>query len=278
MRQDLELREGYHGFVLPFLNRRGLAEFHSHPELEFNLVTRGSAWYIVGSRRYLLAPGTIIWLFPDQEHLLVDVDSGFRMWIAVLSRDRCDSLAAQEPFSALGHGQPGTVHVGRLHNTDTESLAGLCRGLTGETDHETALETESERIRFNHGVEYLFLEAWAAYESGAELEAGADLSPVVAAALRRVANAGGAARLSETAADLSVSESWLSRAFHRETGVRFSDYCNRIRLLRFDELRDAHPGANVSALALDAGFGSYAQFYRVYRDAHGSGPRARTGE
>ncbi len=264
MREALTFRPDYEGFVSQFQDRRGLAEFHSHPELEFNLVTRGSAWYMVDDRRFLLVPGTIIWLFPDQEHLLVDVDPNFRMWIAVLSRPLCEELASNPEFQRLGELDPRTVHVGRLQSADSEAVGLLCRSVASSA-HST---------RFNAGITYLFLEAWAAYESASPLETGSDLSPVVAASLRRIADDGGAVRLSDTARELDVSESWLSRTFHRETGVRFSDYCNRIRLLRFDELRERRPHANLSSLALDAGFGSYAQFYRVYRSAHGTGPRA----
>jgi transcriptional regulator GlxA family with amidase domain len=55
-------------------------------------------------------------------------------------------------------------------------------------------------------------------------------------------------------------------------GVSLVGYKNRLRLERFFTL--VHPGGgNLLQAALDAGFGSYAQFHRVFRDLLGTTPR-----
>ena len=56
---------------------------HRHSELEFNLILRGRACYLFGERRIDLSAGTLIWMFPAQEHLLVEESRDFAMWIAV---------------------------------------------------------------------------------------------------------------------------------------------------------------------------------------------------
>lgn len=267
MRETGLLRPGVNGIVGFFHDRTGLAEFHSHPELEFNLATAGSAFYIVDSRRYLLTPGTLIWLFPAQEHLLVDVSSDFTMWIGVLSAEVASSVGRERGYEALARDHPGEVLVRRLRSPAADELSRLAALVHGARAGSTI-------ARFNHGVAYLFLEAWEAFVHGADLDGASDLSPVVAGVLRQVAATGGCLRLGEAAEQFRVTPSWLSRTFHREAGVRFVDYCNRLKLMRFEELRAAHTAANLTALALDAGFGSYAQFYRVFRAAHGRGPAA----
>lgn len=71
---------------------------------------------------------------------------------------------------------------------------------------------------------------------------------------------------------LGVSPSKLGKAFRAQMGVAFVDYRNQLRLERFMKL--VFPGGgNVSAAARSAGFGSYAQFHRVFRALVGKSPK-----
>lgn len=76
------------------------------------------------------------------------------------------------------------------------------------------------------------------------------------------------------AAELGVSPGHLARSFKREMGVSLVDYRNRLRIDRFFEAIH-RPGSSGNLLdaALEAGFGSYAQFHRVYRKFLGTTPR-----
>ncbi|HEX6277877.1 MAG TPA: helix-turn-helix domain-containing protein [Polyangiaceae bacterium] len=71
---------------------------------------------------------------------------------------------------------------------------------------------------------------------------------------------------------LELSLSRLARLFKRETGVSLVEYRNRIRLERFQMLVDTG-GENLLEAALASGFGSYAQFHRVFRAWRGTTPR-----
>jgi AraC-like DNA-binding protein len=74
------------------------------------------------------------------------------------------------------------------------------------------------------------------------------------------------------AASLGISLSRLARLFKRETGASLVDYRNQLRLERFQMLVDSG-GDNLLEAALSAGFGSYAQFHRVFRAWRGTTPR-----
>ena len=76
------------------------------------------------------------------------------------------------------------------------------------------------------------------------------------------------------ATELGVSPGHLARSFKREMGVSLVDYRNRLRLDRFFESIQRRGGSgNLLDAALEAGFGSYAQFHRVYRKFLGTTPR-----
>lgn len=76
----------------------------------------------------------------------------------------------------------------------------------------------------------------------------------------------------ELAQRIGVSLSRLSRAFKVEMALSVAQYRSRLRLERFLTLVD-QGDKNLLAAALDAGFGSYAQFHRVFRSVLGMTPR-----
>lgn len=76
----------------------------------------------------------------------------------------------------------------------------------------------------------------------------------------------------ELARELGVSPGHLARMFKSERGVSLVEYRNRLRLRSFfDHVEQGE--ANLTRAAHSAGFGSYAQFHRVYRQLLGGTPR-----
>jgi AraC-like DNA-binding protein len=72
-----------------------------------------------------------------------------------------------------------------------------------------------------------------------------------------------------------VSVSRLARAFKSEMGISIALHRNHLRLQRFFRLVKA--GRGLLPAALEAGFGSYAQFHRVFRAFHKSSPAVYLG-
>jgi AraC-like DNA-binding protein len=75
----------------------------------------------------------------------------------------------------------------------------------------------------------------------------------------------------EMAAKLDISVSRLVRLFKAELGISLVEYRNRLRIDRFQILVDAGEH-NLVKVARASGFGSYAQFHRVFRAMHGTAP------
>jgi AraC-like DNA-binding protein len=104
-------------------------------------------------------------------------------------------------------------------------------------------------------------------------------SPAVVKAAQLLAN-DPAMTSAELGARLRLSASRMARVFKSEMGVSLVEYRNRLRLERFTTLLD-QSGDNLLEAALQAGFGSYAQFHRVFLELRGTTPgkflRARAG-
>jgi len=71
---------------------------------------------------------------------------------------------------------------------------------------------------------------------------------------------------------LEVSVGWFTRVFKAEMGLSLIEYRNRLRLDRVDAML-AQGHTTLLQAALAAGFGSYAQFHRVFRGVRRMTPR-----
>ena len=80
----------------------------------------------------------------------------------------------------------------------------------------------------------------------------------------------------DLAANLLVSPSRFARVFKGEMGVSLVRYRNQLRMERFVKIMDGGSSSMLEA-ALEAGFGSYAQFHRVFQALRGTTPRAYLG-
>jgi len=73
---------------------------HQHDELEINLVTSGRCTYMVAGQPQQLRSRTLLWLFPDQPHLLMNWTRDFAMWIIVVSPDLVEEMTPRVPIFA----------------------------------------------------------------------------------------------------------------------------------------------------------------------------------
>jgi AraC-like DNA-binding protein len=99
-------------------------------------------------------------------------------------------------------------------------------------------------------------------------------SPLVRAAIDLLA-ADPSLSCQEVARRLGVSKEHLTRVFKRHADASIVDYRNELRLAQF--LGQTGDRSLLDA-ALGAGFGSYAQFHRVFRARFGKTPRDYLGE
>lgn len=151
------------------------------------------------------------------------------------------------------------------------------RGRTGEAVGLFVCDSAATR----RGVDHEQLCAAAVFCSllGTRLEgfrtsvdAGAvALDPLVARAVARLRQDPELTR-DALARELGVSVTALGKRFKSELCESIRDYRNRVKLERFVSLSEGR-SAKLLATALDAGFGSYAQFHRVFRAHMGCSPK-----
>ncbi len=262
MREHLHLPRGLDGKVWRYRNPGLSNRQHHHAELELNQVTRGTGTYLLGGRHYQVRRGDLLWLFPAQEHVLLEQTPDFEMWVAVFRRKAIRRVAEDPAGAILLASDPAEGRCRRLSVAAHRQLEALLA--------ELAL-TIARPALFNAGLSYAVLYAWQCYEGAAEV-AVRDVHPAVERAVRLIRESPEHLPLVTIARQAGLSPQRLSRLFHQQTGLPMVTFRNREHVARFLALYGSGQRHTMLAAALEAGFGSYAQFHRVFKTFFGCSP------
>jgi AraC-like DNA-binding protein len=290
MLENLHIDAAYDGFLFlaEAVRNPPVLRPHRHLELELNLVVQGEVTYVHEGQRYCFSKGSLLWLFPAQEHQLIDRTADAAYYVAVFTPRMLKRACRGERYTPLQQQQlseSGILHTELraeefdLLRTQMETL--VLEGLDGDLLNREAGFGQSVGFQFAHndpdwlnaGLRQLLLSSWRAQQGHRPGGREVDLHPAVRLTLELMNNVDLEDDLDSLAEAVGVSPSYLSRTFRREIGVPLTRYRNSIRLSRFWKAYRVSHGRSLLDAALAAGFGSYAQFYRVYREAYGQGPR-----
>lgn len=242
---------------------------HRHPELELNLVVRGAATYLLPDRRYDVRRGSLLWLFPGQNHLLLAQSDDLEMWVAVFHQGIILQTCGGDQSHLLLSALPTGYFLKQLSEAALQRLIGHIVHLEGDKDNH---------LLFNSGIGYLLLLAWEGFnETGAE-PCPANLHHAVEAAMRDITAEIEALSVAQIAERANVSVSRLSHLFKEQTGVSISEFRNLKRMERFMRSYDSNKRMTLTHAAFEAGFGSYVQFHRVFKQLIGFSPRELAGD
>jgi AraC-like DNA-binding protein len=262
MRQHLDLPAAWDGSLWHYANQGRTHALHHHVELELNLVTEGAGLYLLSNRKYRIRRGDLLWLFPAQEHVLIEQTLDLEMWIGVFRPRVLRRTAADRSAQVLQRADPAGEYCRRLTQRAQARLESLFAEVAGASERP---------VLFNAGLSYALLTAWQEFEQAAEVPAG-DVHPAVERAARLVRDNPGASSLGELGRQAGLSPTRLSRLFKRQTGVALVEFRNRQRIERFLKLYGTGQRMKLLDAALEAGFGSYPQFHRVFKRVMGCAP------
>ena len=291
MLENLKLGKRYDGFLFLAESARNPPKLrsHHHVELELNLVVRGSITYVVGRRRYTFPSPTLLWLFPTQEHQLVDRTDDAQYYVAVFKPSLIARSCRTPAYEGLK--RDTSEHGGVLRTMlDPESFDLIRKTMDSLMEGSLDPDVLNQQLGFgvgsdftfehndpdglNAGLHHLLLQCWRSQRSGKVLGNPVALHPAVARALKLLSESDWEKNLGELAKACGVSEAYLSRTFRRQVGIPLSRYRNSLRLSRFWENYRQPEQKTLAEAVYAAGFGSYAQFYKIFTQAYGRGPRA----
>ncbi|HEV2578119.1 MAG TPA: AraC family transcriptional regulator [Acidobacteriaceae bacterium] len=265
MLQRLKLPDNMDGKAWLYANPAGANRRHHHVELELNLVTHGTGTYLLGNRQYRIRRGDLLWLFPAQEHVLFEQTPDFQMWIVVFRRRLIRRSAVDTASLPLLQRNFSGDTCRRLSQHQLTRFEELFVGLAESTDEPGLL---------NASLAYTLLHAWKCFEKAGKVPVR-NVHPGVESTARLLLSDQNSYSLSQLASRASLSPSRLSRLFKQQTGLSIVQFRNRQRMQRFldhYEVSAERGKCTLLEASLAAGFGSYPQFHRVFRQITGCSP------
>ncbi len=265
------LREGA---VWPF-DRRYLRPPHFHGQLECLLIRRGSATLHLATQTQVVRAGQLCWILPGVPHVMGNFSPDFDMWVVEL-----DSALVDHCWTTINAGGPAGDHAPfeSWSLTLGEQLAGRpavdVSAEVAELLDELAASVWAAKLphEARSGLMAFGLLGLRTTLGNAETQRRSSVGQLASCLLLASPTMSRAA----AAAELGVSEGFLSRAVHKDLGVTFVEHRARTRVAHFLALVQ-DKGNNFLEAALAAGFGSYSQFHRTFSRVSGSRPRDYLG-
>jgi len=263
MKVDLVIPAEADGYAFLAASPRARPNPHHHDELEVNLVLAGKAAYLLNDHRIPLVAGSMIWLFPRQEHVLIDWSHDFSMWVAVFKPRLVERHTRHRLRRILRTPDPDEIFSRQIDSRATGFLDRVYQGGVGEG---------SDLELRNAALAYALVASWQAYQFSQEPAPRTGVHPAVARAARVISEADEPLPLGPLARRAGLSPARLSRLFKRQTGISLTAFRQKKCLERFLRIYDNGARYSLIESALQAGFGSYPQFHRVFRRVMGQSP------
>lgn len=249
---------------------------HRHVEWEVNLVVRGWAEYAVDGVRQRWPTDTLAWLMPEQGHLLIERSASLQMWVGVFREP-----LARRAVRRVGEGVVGVAGAGAGRGLPGPRLLNESAALKLGSMFAWAADGSVPRGHHTAVLSVLVGECVMQGRAAADLPAGSHLHPAVERAAWRLHEETGDSEgrgmgLEALARQCSMSRPHLSRLFKQQLGMTLTAYRNRCRVARFEAALGRGRRVNKTEAARIAGFGSYAQAYRVVKELTGRSPREMT--
>ena len=238
---------------------------HRHEILEMNLVYSGHGFYMIGKKRFDIKKNTLLFLFPGQEHVLLGKTSDLKMWIVLFETKILNEVRHNKFYKNLIAYNPDDYFCQNIKPRDADLLNNLLSDLNNR---------KNDALVFNSGIRHCLYLAWNAVKTAVNNEKTAEIGSDVSECIKIINNSEGEISLQSLSQQLNLHETIISRKFRKETGVAFVEYRNRIKLDAFVALARTQKESNLLRLCYEAGFGSYQQFSRIFKNHYGLSPRS----
>ncbi|MGA2286083.1 MAG: AraC family transcriptional regulator [Dehalococcoidia bacterium] len=262
-RRVLALPKGRSGVVWRFPRRDGFERLrtrtHTHDALEVILVVTGSCVFEIGGERLTLQARSLLWVLPELEHAVIDHTSNLSVWYVGVSPRTVEELKPRIPVLSGSSSYLGLTKV--LPSRCVKTLNNVAQELA------TGFQPLQSQAYL---IAWWLTTAWNAFAHGDSQDEGA-LHPGVSRAMSLLLT-DPSRDLTALALAIHLSPSQLSRLFKRQVGMSISGFRNHVRLEQFLRIRPRHKQKVLFGVAKEAGFGSYAQFNRVFRRELGCSP------
>jgi AraC-like DNA-binding protein len=198
--------------------------------------------------------------------MLMRESPDFEIWVAVFRRRQVRRIARALQLPVLARLKP-VGHFCRIVDAKAASLLSLFMEEMADRRAPAPL------LQFNTAMDWLLMEAWRRFDASRDLPVNADIHPAIQRLTAILRDEPDLSTLQQMSQRVGMSPAWLSRLFQSQMKISIPGFRNRQRLAAFLALYRTGGRYNLTQAALEAGFQSYLQFYRVFIGLMGITPR-----
>ncbi|MGE4490305.1 MAG: helix-turn-helix domain-containing protein [Kiritimatiellales bacterium] len=243
------------------------------------IIESGQTTYVIDNKVIKLSPLSALWCFPSQERSLCYRTPDFKMWVVEFTKDFLRQTCTEQHDAILKRQHEEFLHR-RLPANEFQFMRRIFSELLnlGEPCPEPMIGRQGENDLFNAGLHYVLQHCWHTFRSTKNELHYNELHPAIAKAVHLICDEDVEnIPISQLAKQCGISSSRIVPLFHKEVGMTITEFRNRQKLERFFSCYSPKGPLNLMACALDAGFGSYAQFYRIFKQSTGLSPKEYFG-
>ncbi len=248
---------------------KGSVSLHSHAFYELLYCRSGGVGYLVGSDRYRLQKGDIVFISPGVSHCPIlpeQMDEPYVRDVIWIDPEFLSAISVAFPDSA----GPNPQSNGPLRT------AGTHWELLGELFQRGIAEEEQKRVGWelavlgNTAMILTYLErAHIERSTGVVRAEKPELLDRITAYIEK--HYADPLTVREIARNFYVSDSSISHLFKEKMGVSLYRYVTQRRLIAAKNLIQA--GLPLEQVATQVGFSDYSAFYRAFKGEYGISPR-----
>lgn len=239
---------------------------HSHHFYEILFIRRGNPQYRIGTERFRLEPGDLVFIPPETNHLPLfsgkDSES-YRRCVLWLSVAYIDQFAPLFP-------KGGFHHYGLLRTQGSSwNFVANCfqKGI-----QESLQQKPGWNAMLLANTLELLTHLYRAFLDAQSIQPPSEKPQLLDEILDYVdLNLSSKITLSDTARHFYVSESTISALFRRKMGISFYRCVTQRRLITAKKL--ILEDVALEEVSRQVGFGDYSSFYRAFKGEYGFSPR-----
>jgi len=242
---------------------------HFHNSYEIIYVLEGNAQFIINSKNYNIAPGSIVFISHLESHELKVTRYPYKRYYILINPHILQTVITDQRLTSILKNRPkGFNHVLELYNVEIDSVNGIFKKIKLESE----LAMDFYNISISALLQLLFVSLYRNHSKSFPLNS-LDVTSSVILEVQKYIDEHYLEQISlkEVSDRFFLNMYYMSHLFKKVCGFSLKDY---IVLQRISKAKDLLVQSNASILNVctSSGFGNVNHFIRIFKKYEGMTP------
>jgi AraC-like DNA-binding protein/mannose-6-phosphate isomerase-like protein (cupin superfamily) len=244
--------------------------FHNHDTYEIYVFLEGNVHYFVEGSLYKLQPYDILVMKDNEMHRAIHMEKAqYHRIVINIKKNFFEKYLCKEYEKIFTDRNPGKDNIIKAEYTKASGLIDAIIRFESYTKESTVPDAVASALL----IEILHILNKSKFENSIDTVKNEIVKKTMQYINENIENID---ILDEISGYLFVSKSYLCRAFKKTTGMTINSYITAKRLMIVKQL--CQSGKKIGEASVEAGFGSYSNFYKAYIKDTGLPPKEGLGK